>query len=65
MSGRPASIEVGMSVAALMRSDELTDRMRTLPARARSRICAVALAEKVFLAHWNDSLTEAIDPIGR
>ena len=45
--GNPASIEVGMSGALLMRVCEFTDRIRTLPARWRSRICAVALAENI------------------
>ena len=47
MPGRPASVEVGISGAALIRAAELTDRIRTLPARARSRICAVALAANI------------------
>src|SRR4029434_2187024 len=45
MSGNPASIEVGISAAPLMRFCEFTESICALPARWSSRICAVAVAE--------------------
>src|SRR6516225_8703723 len=54
---QPASIEVGRSGAPLMRVCEFTDRMRTLPARWRSRICAVALAESIGICPPITSVT--------
>src|SRR5215475_7028451 len=53
----PASIEVGRSGAPLTRVCEFTDRMRTLPARWRSRICAVALAESIGICSPITSVT--------
>src|SRR5262245_2458036 len=57
MPGSPASIEVGRSGAPLMRVCEFTDRMRTLPARWRSRTCAVALAESIAICPLITSVT--------
>ena len=57
MPGSPASIEVGRSGAPLMRVCEFTDRMRALPARWRSRICAVALAESIGICPLITSVT--------
>src|SRR5262244_2249440 len=57
MPGSPASIEVGRSGAPLIRVLEFTDKMRTLPARWRSRICAVALAESIGICPPITSVT--------
>src|SRR5262245_22228647 len=57
MPGSPASIEVGRSGAPLMRVCEFTDRMRILPVRWRSRICAVALAESIGICPPITSVT--------
>src|SRR5215831_9698067 len=57
MPGSPASIEVGRSGAPLTRVFEFTERMRTLPVRWRSRICAVALAESIGICPPITSVT--------
>src|SRR6516162_4977595 len=57
MPGSPASIEVGRSGAPLIRVLEFTERIRTLPMRWRSRICAVALAESIGICPPITSVT--------
>src|SRR5262245_44535562 len=63
MSGNPASIAVGMSGALLTRARAFTARMRILPARWRSRIWAVALAESIGICPPMRPLTACPMPL--